>query len=214
MPRPRRHTPPGSVLHVINRGNDRQRLFDTADDYEEFLKLMSWAKARSPVRILAYCLMINHWHQVLWPESGHAVSAFLHRLCTSHSIRRRKATGTVGEGHIYQSRYHSFAVVSERQYFNVLRYVEGNALRSGLVADARQWRWSSLAEREGRSRGLLDNGPLPLPPDWATLVNEGLPLPFLMETRDSVKRTRPRVVRPAVQRRRIRVEDALIAHTE
>jgi putative transposase len=214
MPRPRRSTPPGSVLHVINRGNDRQRLFDSADDYEEFLKLMSWAKARSPVRILAYCVMTNHWHQVLWPESAHAVSAFLHRLCTSHSIRRRKATGTVGDGHIYQSRYHSFAVVSERQYFNVLRYVEGNALRSGLVDDARHWKWSSLAEREGRYRGLLDNGPLPLPPDWAMLVNEGLTPQTLVETRDSFKRTRSRVVRPAVRRGPIRVADALVARTE
>lgn len=212
MPRPRRHITPDSVVHVINRGNDRQRLFDIPKDYESFLKLMSWARARSPVRILGYCLMPNHWHQVLWPESGHAVSAYLHRLCTSHSIRRRKATGTVGEGHIYQSRYHSFGVVSESQYFNVLRYVEGNALRSGLVGDARQWRWSSLAEREGRYRGLLAKGPLPLPPEWATLVNEGLSPRILVETRESLKR--PRVARSAARRGRTRVSAGLPAQSE
>ena len=119
------------------------------------------------------------------------MSAFCHRLCTIHAVRHRRETGTVGFGHLYQHRYHSFAIESERQYYAVMRYVEANAARSGLVALAEHWRWSSLAERCGPDRGLLAPGPLDLPKGWAALVNEGLPPDVLAETRARFHRTRP-----------------------
>lgn len=192
MPRPRRYAPPDSILHVVNRGNDRKLLFGTRREYEDFLRLVARTKERAPMRLLAYCLMPNHWHLVLWPESARAVSAFCHRLCTIHSIRHRRKTNTIGHGHLYQGRYHSVVVESARQYYQVMRYVEANALRAGLVDRAQAWRWSSLADRTGADRGLLDAGPLPLPPGWADLVNQSLPQEVLEETRDLLRGTRRR----------------------
>ena len=191
MARPRRFTPPHSVLHLVNRGNDRKQLFGGAREYEDFLNLVAAVKVRCPMRLLAYCLMPNHWHMVVWPEPGQSVAAFCHRLCTIHAIRHRRETGTVGFGHLYQHRYHSFAIESERQYYAVMRYVEANAARSGLVALAEHWRWSNLAERCGPDRGLLAPGPLDLPKGWAALVNESLPPDVLAETRARLHRTRP-----------------------
>jgi putative transposase len=191
MARPRRYAPPDSVLHLINRGNDRKRLFEAVREYEEFLKLVAEVKERCPLRLLAYCVMPNHWHLVVWPEPGQSVAAFCHRLCTVHAIRHRRKTGTIGNGHLYQARYHSFAIESERQYYAVMRYVEANGARSGLVGRAEDWRWSSLAERGGSDRGLLAPGPLHLPDGWADLVNESLPPDVLTETRARFHRTRP-----------------------
>ncbi len=191
MTRPRRYTPPDSVLHLVNRGNDRKPLFEADREYEEFLTLVAAIKERCPMRLIAYCLMPNHWHMVVWPEPGQSVSAFCHRLCTMHAIRHRRDTGTIGYGHLYQHRYHSFAVESERQYFAVMRYVEANAARSGLVGQAEHWRWSSLVERCGVERGLLSPGPLPLPDEWPALVNQSLPPDMLEETRARFHRTRP-----------------------
>ena len=191
MPRPRRYTPADSVLHLVNRGNDRKRLFETAREYEEFLNVVAQVKARCPLRLLAYCIMPNHWHMVVWPEPKQSVAAFCHRLSTIHAIRHRRETGTVGHGHLYQDRYHSFAIESERQYFAVMRYVEANGARSGLVGRAEDWPWSSLAERCGTDRGLLAPGPLALPERWAALVNERLPDDVLAETRARFHQTRP-----------------------
>jgi putative transposase len=195
MPRPRRYTPSGSIQHLVNRGNDRKRLFETDREYEEFLTLIATTKERRPIRLLAYCLMPNHWHMVVWPESTESISAFCHRLCSVHAIRHRRDTDTVGHGHLYQHRYHSFAIESERQYFTVMRYVEANAVRARLVPEAHLWRWSSLAERGGVDRGLLAPGPLPLPDDWVDLVNESLSPDVLAETRARFHRTRPRGLR-------------------
>ncbi|MEO8681663.1 MAG: transposase [Vicinamibacterales bacterium] len=183
MPRPLRSFQPNGVYHVLNRGNDRQCLFPTSDAFEEFLELMAWAKRRSPVRLIAYCIMPNHWHFIIWAEQSLSIPRFLHRLCTTHAVKSRREAGTLGEGHIYQGRYHSFGIESEAYYFRAIRYVEANAVRSHLVQNARDWRWSSLAERLGRRRGLLDDGPLVLPANWPDLVEEALPADFLGDIR-------------------------------
>lgn len=188
MPRPLRFSPPDSVLHAINRGNDRRCLFESVADYEDFLELVAWAKQQSPMRILAYCLMPNHWHLILWPETADAVSLFLHRLCTTHSVKRRRETGTVGQGHIYQDRYHGFVIQSETYYLRAIRYVESNPLRAGLVQTAAEWPWSSLHERLGNSRSLLTDGPLRLPDRWAESVEESLPAQFLDDIRSRLRR--------------------------
>lgn len=186
MPRPLRYLPAGSVHHIVNRGNDKKTLFDNARDFEEFLWLIAWAKQRAKIRIVAYILMINHWHFVLWPEANGQVQKFQHLLTTTHAVRRRRLTGTVGHGHIYQDRYRAFGIWSEAYYLNVVRYVEQNALRASLVTSAAEWRWSSLLERLGQRRYILDDGPVALPADWPTVVDECLPKPTVEEIRKSL----------------------------
>ena len=69
MPRSARRSAGGVVYHVLNRGNGRQRLFHKPGDYDAFVELLTDVKAAVPgVRVLAYCLMPNHWHLVLWPR--------------------------------------------------------------------------------------------------------------------------------------------------
>ena len=69
MPRSLRDLPADCLAHALNRGNDRSTLFEVFEDFEDFLELMRWAKARCTIRIIAYCLMPNHWHFVLWPRT-------------------------------------------------------------------------------------------------------------------------------------------------
>lgn len=188
MPRPLRLAPPNSIHHVINRGNDRRCLFDSAREFDAFIDLMVWARECCPIRILAYCLMPNHWHLILWPEETRSMSAFLHRLCTTHALRWRRMASSIGHGHVYQGRYHAFLIDSERYYFNALRYVEANPRRAGLVASSHEWQWSSLAERRGLGRDLLTSSPLVLPPDWVDLVDEELSDDVLAELRPQTSR--------------------------
>lgn len=197
MPRSRRHVPPDSILHVINRGNDRRTLFRDAAEYDEFLALMRHAAAREPLRVLAYVLMPNHWHMVVWPEAGVQLSRYLQLLGTAHSARWRWRSGTTGEGHVYQGRYHAFLVESERQYFNVLRYTEGNPVRAGLVAAAEDWRWSSLWERHTGDRDLISTGPIPLPTGWTELVNLPIPGETIADLRERTQRPHRPAWQPA-----------------
>jgi len=172
MPRPLRATLPHGVAHVVNRGNERRKLFDGPHEYNDFLQMVDRSLLRHPVRLLAYALMPNHWHLVVWPESPDGLSQFLHYLTTLHAVRFRKATGTAGSGHVYQGRFHATSVSLDLQYWLTMRYVEANPLRANLVASAEDWPWTSLAERVGRRVRIVD-GPVPMPPSdaWLRVVN-------------------------------------------
>ena len=188
MPRSLRFLPAGSVHHVVNRGNDKRILFEAPRHYEEFLGLMAWAKHRTNIRIPAYKIMRNHWHFVLWPSVEGQVEEFQHLLTSTHASRWRRRTRTVGEGHVYQHRYRAFGVWSDRHYRNVVSYVEGNAVRAGLVKSAADWKWSSLYERAGHSRGIADEGPTPLSANWLEVVDSCLSQEILEEIRSELKK--------------------------
>lgn len=190
MPRWPRITPAGFVYHVLNRGNDRRRLFNTAADYDNFRELLAEAAKRFLVRLCAYCLMPNHWHLLLWPEEDNAIPKYLHRVTWLHAKRVRAETGTIGHGHVYQGRYRHFPVQTERYFWRVTRYVEANALRAGLVSEAQAWRWTSLRDR-GNDTGIIVPGPLPMPDEWVDIVNTAIPSRLLERVRVSAQRGRP-----------------------
>jgi putative transposase len=144
VPRVRRIHAPGIVQHVMNRGNRRATIFKDPEDYAAFVRLMLTAGRAFAIRLLAYCLMPNHWHLVVLATEQGAASAYLRWLTGTHVRRYHEAHHLVGTGHLYQGRYTGVPVESDRPLLVVLRYVEANPLRAGLVARAEQWPWSSL----------------------------------------------------------------------
>ena len=183
MPCSSRNLPAGSVVHVYNRGNDKRLLFERARDFEEFLRLVAWAKAVCPVRIVAYCIMSNHWHFVFWVEVS-GTSRFLH-LTTTHAKRWRRKTDTIGYGHVY-----GIASKPRRSSTAVFQFPLRRAepVGGGLCAQPKDWRWSSLAERLGNRRGILDPDPIGVPIDWCELVERPLPERDEEEIRKTLKR--------------------------
>ena len=136
------------VYHVLNRRVGRMTLFEKDEDYAAFEQVLSEAHPRSPMRLLAYCLMPNHWHLVLWPRHDGELSRYMQWLTTTHMRRWHAHHGTRGTGALYQGRYKSFPVQEDGHFLVVCRYVERNALRAGLVERAEQWAWSSLWRRQ------------------------------------------------------------------
>lgn len=192
MPRGRRISPDNSIQHVLNRGNRRERIFNKPGDYEAFLRLMSEALGRVAMRILAFCLMPNHWHFVLWPESGSSVSAYIGWLSSAHVRHHHEHYGTTGQGHLYQERFKNFLVQNDSHVYTVLRYVEGNAHRAKLVDRAEEWPWSSAGRKStDRGQALLSEWPISRPQDWIRYVNEGIPSDELAALRNSTCRGTP-----------------------
>ena len=134
----------GYDLSLPNRANFRARLFRTDAHYEDFLGIVEEALAFVPMRILAYCLMPNHWHLVVHPRADGDLARFLQRLTMTHTQRYHARTGTVGYGHLYQGRYKSLPVESDSHFLALVRYVERNAQRAALVKKAEDWPWSSV----------------------------------------------------------------------
>lgn len=191
VPYRRRVGTAGLVFHVLNRGVRKLRLFDRPADYRAFLKVFREAQERIPIRCLAYCLMSNHFHLVLWPRTDTELSAFMAWLTTTHSKRWHAWRQTAGTGHVYQGRFKAFPVSGECHFLGLCRYVERNALRAGLVARAEDWPWSSLAQRAGRRSPVsLADWPVTRPPDWTQLVQLDA-VDETQELRQAVMRSSP-----------------------
>ncbi|MEE9311475.1 MAG: transposase [Planctomycetota bacterium] len=141
MPRRKRHAPGDTVYHVINRGNGRAEVFHKDDDYAAFIKILSLAAERHNMRILAYCLMPNHFHLVLWPRGDSDLSAFMQWLTTCHVRRYHKYYKS--SGHVWQGRYKSFPIQDNKHLLTVLKYVERNPVRAKLVQKSQDWKYSS-----------------------------------------------------------------------
>jgi putative transposase len=171
MPR-RIHAVGSSYYHVLNRSVRRWALFDKPGDYAAFVASLSYAQAKCPIPLLAFCIMPNHFHFVVGPVQMHDLSGFMHRLTVVHSTRWHAHRGTRGTGAVYQGRFKAFAIESELRLVVACRYVERNPLRAQLVRRAEQWPWSSLGQ-DGRNCTTISLAawPIPKPPHWVDLVN-------------------------------------------
>ena len=148
MPRSSRPTPGGYCYHVLNRGNARRTVFRKPADYDSFVGLLGEAQERGPMRLVAWCLMPNHFHLVLWPRGDGDLSRYMMWLLTAQVRRYHRHYRS--SGHVWQGRFKSFPIQKDEHLIAVLRYVERNPLRANLVAKAQDWRWSSAAApREG-----------------------------------------------------------------
>ena len=78
MPRVARVAPGGVISHCLNRGNDRRDLFAGDGDFAAFERVIEMSLEAVPTRLLAYCLMHNHWHLLLWPRKDGELAAFMH----------------------------------------------------------------------------------------------------------------------------------------
>ena len=207
MSRTARNAPGGLVYHVLNRAVARLPLFQKAGDYEAFDRVLIEAQAEVPTRLLAYCLMPNHWHMVLWPEKDGELSDFVGWLTHTHSMRWHAHFHTGGTGHIYQGRFKSFPIETDEHLYTVLRYVERNALRANLVSRAEAWRWGSLWRRhhgttmsaaaapnlfgETTAQVVLHDWPVTRPANWVELVNMAQTEAELEAVRRAVVRNSP-----------------------
>ena len=184
----------GLVYHVLNRGNARRPLFFKEGDYAAFLRVLTEAKQEVPMRLLAYGVMPNHWHLLLWPDEGQNLSRFVGWLTLTHTQRWHAYYHDVGSGHLYQGRFKSFPVAEDERFLIVCRYVERNAVRAGLVARVQDWPWGSPWLRHHDPHGaaaLLSPWPVERPAVWEEFVNAPQTEAELQAVRQCVQRGRP-----------------------
>jgi putative transposase len=129
-------------------------MFRSVSDYELYLDSLRYACTRLDVAVDGYALMTTHSHLLLTPASKTAIAGVMQavgRRYVYHFNRRYGRTGGLFDG-----RYRSIVVDSERYWFTCLRYVELNPVCAGLVAAPDQYRWSSYAAHAlGRSDPLI-----------------------------------------------------------
>lgn len=145
---------PGLPLHVIQRGNDRQRMFAVPADYAFYRGCVTKAARQNSVAIHAYALMGNHVHFLVTPDRPTSLPKMMQsvgRVYVRWFNTQYSRTGTLFEG-----RYKAAIVDHDNYLFACMRYIELNPVRAGIVARPVDYRWSSVrANAYGRSDELV-----------------------------------------------------------
>lgn len=132
---------PGQPQHVIQRGNNRDVIFITDEDYQFYLQKLGDACKKFDCDIHAYVLMTNHVHLLITPHSENGISKvmqYIGRYYVQYFNFQYQRTGTLWEG-----RYKSTLLDSESYLLTCSRYIELNPVRAGIVKDPAEYPWSS-----------------------------------------------------------------------
>jgi len=182
----------GHVYHVINRANARLQIFFKKEEYKLFEKILTDGAEKYDMRILAYCIMPNHFHLVLHPKNDGDVQKFMQWITLTHTQRWHVVHKTIGTGHLYQGRYKSFMIEVDQHLYTVIRYVERNPLRAKLVKKVEDWNYSSLIHRLNKTKSsILSDLPISLPKNYLRHVQEPLTASELSAMRYSVNKGKP-----------------------
>jgi len=136
------------MAHVTTRGVRRQRIYLDHHDHEFFERLLGWVVTDHKWRLIAYCLMPNHYHLLIETTEAN-LSKGMHRLNFRYAVafnRRYDLTG-----HVFERRFDSKPIADEEHLFEAARYIVLNPVRAGLCSDPGLWRWSSYAASIGRA---------------------------------------------------------------
>ena len=159
MARLPRLTVPGYPYHIVQRGNNRQPIFATATDRQLLLELLTGSAGKFGVAVHAYVLMDNHFHLLATPQSAQSLPQMMQsvgRRYVRHFNATQGRSGTLWEG-----RYKSALVQTDRYLLACMAYIDLNPVRAGVVAQAQDYPWSSYGHYVGlRTDKLVSAHPL------------------------------------------------------
>jgi len=146
MARPLRIEFPGAVYHVTSRGDRQEKIYRDDDDRRSFLRTVGQMSERFDARLLAYCLMGNHYHLVLQTRQANLSRCMrqLNGVYTQAFNRRHALTG-----HLFQGRFKAILVDRDSYLATLCRYVERNPVAARLVRSCDEWEWSSFRAHIG-----------------------------------------------------------------
>lgn len=148
MARLPRLTLPGYPHHVIQRGNNRQAIFSSTADYQTLLDLLDQNAKKFGVAIHAYVLMSNHFHLLVTPQTVEGLPQMMQavgRRYVRYFNDTQQRSGTLWEG-----RYKSTLVQTERYLLACMVYIDLNPVRAGLANQAADYAWSSYRHYTGQ----------------------------------------------------------------
>lgn len=147
MPRKPRFYLPNIPVHIVHRGHSREPVFFEAQDYATYAYWVAESAKRYKIAVHAFVLMTNHIHLLITPPDGESVSRFMQFIGRRYVPYINHKYGKSGS--IWEGRYKASLVQAEAYFLTVMRYIELNPVRAGMVESPSHYRWSSFCHNAG-----------------------------------------------------------------
>ena len=141
-------------FHIYNRGNNYQNIFFEKENYLYFLRLVRKYLIPADVDMIAYCLMPNHYHFLVYLRSD-KLSRSMQRFLLAYTKAINKRFNRVGA--LFQGRFKGKWIDSNDYLLRISRYIHQNPVVAGLVSKPEDWEFSSYRDYIGIRAGTLSD---------------------------------------------------------
>lgn len=152
MPRISRKESVSGFYHVMVRGINKEKIFQTSPNKIKALRIIGEKQAENPCHIYAYCIMDNHIHLLIKSQLDD-LSLFMKRINGSYAMYYNSLKERIGP--VFQGRFKSENVEDERYLYGVIRYIHNNPVVAKIVGRPENYRWSSMQEYLTGGEGLI-----------------------------------------------------------
>lgn len=137
-------------FHIYNRGVNKLPIFIETRNYEYFLERLRDKQKENMLEVVAYCLMPNHFHLLVFQKQQRAISKYIKAVCEGYTKAINASYHK--SGHLFEGKY-KIKYIDENSYLlHLSRYFHLNPARAGLVKKAEEWRFSSCREYYGMDK--------------------------------------------------------------
>ncbi|MFH1888481.1 MAG: transposase [Candidatus Omnitrophota bacterium] len=146
---------PNVCYHIIQRGNQKQKIFLEDVDFNKYLEILVHYKRKYHFKLYAYCLMPNHIHLIIEVKKINDLGKLMQGIDLTYTIWFNKKYNKVG--HLWQGRFKNMIIQKDQYLVDCLNYIEYNPVRADLTSSPLGYEWSSWKSRTlNRGSGLLD----------------------------------------------------------
>jgi putative transposase len=139
--------------HIYNRGVSQSTLFREAVNYRFVLEKIQKYRKENEVALIAYCLMPTHYHFLCRQDgdcpAGNVPQAVFNSYSKAYNLKYGHS------GTLFEGRFRAKPILSKEYLLHLCRYIHGNPVKDGLVADPADWPWSNYLEWIGERKGSL-----------------------------------------------------------
>ncbi len=153
MPTKRPDYLPGFYYHIFNRGIHHQRIFQDTENYLFVIRKIKHYCSELQITVIAYCLMPNHYHFLIRQDGSYPAGMLPQRVFNSYTKAYNKRFNQSGT--LFEDSFHIKLVQETSHLLHLCRYIHGNPVKDGLVADPVGWEFSNYKEFVGFRKGSL-----------------------------------------------------------
>jgi len=144
MPRTSRQNLNSYYKHVMVQGIEKQFIFGEEKYIKKYKEIIKEKLKESPVTILAYCIMHNHSHLLIYGENPKEISKFMQKVNTTYSMYYNKTNNRVG--YVFRNRFKSQEIFDQGQLYTCLKYIHNNPVKANITNTMQEYEHSSYNE--------------------------------------------------------------------
>ena len=168
----------GTIAHIYNRGNGKEKIFFDEQDYKNFLfrvalalgfnqkelesetmlnvpysRIRIQSENKNSFKIHSFCLMPNHFHFLIEQCGDISISKLISRISASYSKYINNKYNRVG--HIFQDCFKAVNIESDPQLMWTSAYIHMNPVKDGIAKQPEQYKWSSYNDYISKRKLLI-----------------------------------------------------------